>query len=191
MKSQILFDLASFAKSENEKVMESDPRPLNYTRWVDGVKGAEEQTVKRDGKIVYEYNRYDMVADWVLNALRQRSPVLTGNYATAHTIYLNGEEVETLNRWKYGDEITITNYTPYSRKIEIGTVKGKPIKLSVRPHVYESTARAARSQFRDIANIEFTYRGLTNGSAGGEFYRASKKKDRPQRFPVIVITEPR
>lgn len=185
---QVHTDIAAFAKRENQKILETDPRPITFTRWVDGNKGAEEETVKSDGVIVYEYNRYDMVAEWALIALRQRSPVDSGDYVKAHTLFLNGKEVSDLKGWVNGDEITITNYVPYSRKIEVGTIHGKKIKLSVSPHVYERTAQEARRLFKDIANIEFTYRGLT---PGGAFYRASKKVDRPMRYPVIVITEPR
>lgn len=186
-KSQVPIDIAAFAKKENQKILTTDPRPLTFTRWVDGVQNAQEEAVKAGGVIVYEYNRYDLVAEWVLNTLRQRSPVKSGTYVLSHTLFLNGQEVPDLKTWKRGDEITITNLVPYARKIEIGTAHGKPIKLSVSPHIYERTAQEARRVYRDIAKIEFTYRGVD----GGSFVKASLKSQKKMRYPVIVITEPR
>lgn len=209
IKSQIHFDLASFAKSENNKVLQSEPRPLAYEKWVDGQRGVAEETVKTGGIIVYEYNRYDIVANWILDELRKQSPVKDGDYVSGHTIYLNGTEAQDLHGWKDGDEISITNYVPYSRKIEVGTIHGKPIKLSVRPHIYERTARAARQRFKDIADISFTYRGIVGGQQidalkvgalkpiknkkTGRFVNqggGGKHNKSDQRYPAITINPP-
>lgn len=156
--AQIHKNLIDTAIREHEKVMNTDPKPVNYTRWVDGHEGAPEHTVSARGVITYEYNRYDLVAKAILDTLRQRSPVKSGDYVRGHTLFINGIEVQTLADWKQGDEISISNYVPYSRKIEIGKMK-----MSVPGHVYETTAQLMRREYRDIADISFTYRGIING----------------------------
>lgn len=152
-------DLAALAKREHAKVMNTDPRPVGFVRWVDGNEGAAEESVRPDGVIVYEYNRYDLVAQFILDTLRERSPVKSGEYVRSHTLFLNGVEVQDLSGWKQGDEISITNYVPYSRKIEVGKMK-----MSVPGHVYERTAQIARRLYREVADISFTYRGIIAGA---------------------------
>lgn len=182
-KSQVPIDIAAFAKKKNAEILNTEPRPLSFERWVDGNRGAIEETVKVGGIIVYEYNRYDLVAEWILTTLREKSPVKSGDYVRGHTLFLNGQEVSDLKAFQLGDEITITNYVPYARKIEVGTIHGKPIKLTVAPHIYETTAQQARSRYRDVAKIEFNYRGIEG--AGIISTRRGNKSD--LRYPVIII----
>jgi len=151
-------ELAAKAIMLNQKIMDSDPRPQGFTRYVDGTKDAPEITVKAGGTIVYDYLRLDQVANFALDILRQLSPVDSGNYARSHVILLNGRVVDDLKGWKRGDTISISNPEPYTRKIEIGR-KG----YKARGHVYEKAERIVQRRYGGIATIFFTYRPAPPG----------------------------
>ena len=160
------------AKAAHAKVMGDDPRPINYVRHVDGVE-APEEAVKPNGVIVYDYNRLDLIAKNALDLLRKASPVKSGDYVRSHTLYLNLTPVESLKDWKLGDEISITNTVPYARVIEVGKRGGTVIKFSMPPHIYERVARALRSSYREVADIQFTYRAVLGGGQVDQLTRTA------------------
>ncbi len=194
-KSQVPLDIAAFARKKNAEILNTDPHPLGFKRWVDGQEGAQEETVKVGGTIVYEYSRYDLVAEWILTTLREKSPVKSGDYVSSHALFLNGVEVDTLGSYQPGDVITISNYVPYARKIEVGITHGHKINLSVAPHVYETTAQLARTKYKDLSvKIEFLY----TSQSGRTFSKpkapkvgtAPRKRKGPTElvFPTIRIS---
>jgi hypothetical protein len=150
------------AKRLHGEVMATDPRPLNFVRHVDGVE-APEEAVKPGGVIVYDYNRLDIIAKDALDLLRKESPVKSGDYVRSHTLFLNLTPVDNLKDWKPGDEISITNTVVYSRVIETGKRGSKVVRFSVPPHIYERVARALRSTYAGLADIQFTYRAVLGG----------------------------
>jgi hypothetical protein len=97
--------IVGLAKREHAKVLASDPKPGGFTRYVDGRKGAREEAVKPTGVIVYEYQRLDLVVQLAMETLFDKSPVLSGAYRNAHTLFLNGVPVRNLAQWKAGDEV--------------------------------------------------------------------------------------
>lgn len=170
-------DVAAFAKAEHAKVMRADPKPLNYVRHVDG-REAPEEAVKPGGVIVYDYNRLDRIAEVALDLLRKASPVKSGDYVRGHTLYLNLTPVETLKSWKPGDEVSITNTVPYARVIEVGKRGGTVVKFSMPPHVYEKVARALMRQYREMADIQFSYRAVLGG---GQVDQLTMRRGAPTR----------
>lgn len=154
--------IAAFAKAEHAKVMSANPMPLNFVRHVDGAE-APEEAVKPGGIIVYDYNRLDLIAKDALDLLRKTSPVKSGDYVRSHTLYLNLTPVDSLKDWKPGDEISITNTVIYSRVIELAQRGGKSMKIELGGHVYERVTRALRAQYRELADIQFTYRAVIGG----------------------------
>jgi hypothetical protein len=139
--------------------VETPPTPLTVTRHVDGVKDAPEEAVKSGGVIVYDYGRMDLVAEFALETLRQLSPVDSGNYVRSHTLMLNGVVVDDLSGWKPGDEVSISNPEPYTRKIEIGR-KG----FRAHAHVYEKAERIVARRFGNIVRVNFLYRQAPPGA---------------------------
>lgn len=168
------------AKTEHAKVYHGSPRPASFERFVDGRKGAVEETVKATGVILYTYSYLDLVAQFAMETLYRLSPVLSGTYRLSHTLFLNNLAVANLKGFKSGDEVTISNPVPYARKIEVGRMT-----MSVPGHVYERTARIVRSRYGNIANIGFTYRGFVGGAV--LVGRAGNKA--ALRYPVIIISE--
>lgn len=163
-KDLVRFGIAELAIQEHLKIMGADPRPLQHTIHVDGVKGASEKSVKPNGVIVYDYNRLDIIAADALDLLRRNSPVKSGRYVQGHRLFINQKPVENLKGWKPGDEVSISNTVPYSRVIEVGRRGQKVVKFSMPPKIYFRVAQALRNEYRDTADIQFTFRAVLNGA---------------------------
>jgi hypothetical protein len=184
--------IAVAAVKANARVMETPPHPLAVTVHVDGVKDAPETSVKAGGVIVYDYARMDLVAEFALDTLRQLSPVDSGAYVRSHVLMLNGQVVESLQAWKPGDTITISNTQPYTRKIEIGK-KG----FKARGSVYEKAERIISRRFDNMANVYFAYRQAPPGAihdwaAKTKLHRYGSRAKRAEWLtnqPTLVIRE--
>ncbi|GAA2888105.1 ribosomal protein S10 [Aminobacter niigataensis] len=171
--------LVKVAKREHARVMGTDPRPTSFQRFVDGRVGAVEEAVKADGIIHYVYPRLDIVAQFAMETLFDRSPLLSGEYRMAHQLFLNGAAVSNLKGWSTGDEVSISNPLPYSRKIEVGSMT---MRVPGTSRVYQETAKIVQGRFGNLASVVFTFRAVVGGAI-----RGSKARD--LRYPVLVITE--
>jgi len=171
--------IVKVAKREHARVMGTDPIPTSFQRYVDGRLGAAEESVEADGVIHYVYPRLDIVAQFAMETLFDRSPVLSGEYRMAHQLFLNGTAVANLKGWKSGDEVSISNPLPYSRKIEVGAMK---MRVPGTSRVYQEAARIVQSRHGNLAKVTFTFRAVVGGAV-----RGSKARD--LRYPVLVITE--
>lgn len=194
--------IVSTAKREHARIMSAEPRPSSFVRIVDGSVGAPEERVKPAGVIVYQYQRIAEIVQFAMETLYDLSPVLSGDYRNSHQIMLNGRPVNNLSDWKQGDEVSITNTLPYSRKIEIGKMK---MRVSGTSKVYQQARQKIMARFGNIVSVEFTYRAVIAGhgvdqaktatrkrKATGDFEKTLKRGAHNQsdrRFPVIVITE--
>jgi hypothetical protein len=158
------------AKAKNAEVMGRDPRPATFTRYVDGKQGAAEEAVEATGTIVYRYPRLELVAQFAMETLFDLSPVLSGDYRNAHTLFLDGMPVSDLKSWRPGDEISISNPLPYARKIEIGKMK---MRVPGTDHVYEQARRKVMARYGNMARIDFTYRALIGGGQVNQARAAS------------------
>jgi hypothetical protein len=150
--------LIATAKRENAKVMATDPRPLDYTRWVDGSKGAVEETATSNSIIVYEYNRVNEVAQFALQYLSEISPDKSGRFKSSWQVLLNGQPVSQVTQFLSGDEILIVNDQPYARKIVSGHMK-----LSVPHNLTEHAQREVNSRFGNTVKASTTFLPLSGG----------------------------
>lgn len=174
--------LVETAKREHAAVMRTDPRPTRFQRYVDGRQGAREETVTPYGIIHYSYQRVDEVVRFAMERLFDNSPVRSGAYRSAHTIFISGVAVRNLSSWRDGDEVAISNSLIYSRKIEIGAMK---MRVPGTDHVYERSMRDVRRRFGNIARVDFGWRGIQEGSvATGPAGNVSVR-----RFPALIIVE--
>lgn len=156
--------LAEFAKQANAAVMAFDPKPAGFIRTVDGSVGVPEENVRPDGVIVYQYQRIEEAVLFAMDVLRRLSPVKSGAYREAHTIFFNGKAVlDRLPTVGLDDRIVISNLEPYARKIELGTMK---MTVSGTDMVYQQARQIVREQFRGRVLVDFTYRGLVGLSSG-------------------------
>ncbi len=164
--------VAGFAREKITEAEEQNKRILgripSRKHWVDGRPEAPLESVNPDrGKIVVEFELIEDVLRWIGEELVQRSPYESGDYQKAHTLFVDGKEVEPGGQIPFGDEYVFTNMLPYSRKLEIGKTKtGRDFLVSVPNRIYERTAKDARARFGNVAKILFTYRGIVGRSSG-------------------------
>lgn len=150
----------ALAKRKHAEVLATDPKPVSFERFVDGRKGAPEEAVRPGGVIIYRYPRLDLVVQYAMEVLFDVSPVLSGAYRNAHTIFVNGVPVPNLKGWQPGDEVVITNPLPYARKIEVGKMK---MRVPGTDLVYQQARRRVAGRYGNAAKVEFTYRGIVGG----------------------------
>lgn len=147
------------ARAAHGRVMQTDPRPLSFQRFVDGREGASEEDVHPFGVIHYEYPRLDLVATYALQILREESPIgppIRGHYRDEHQLFVGGAPASSVSAWRPGQEIWIVNLKPYARKIELGTMR---MTVPGTDHVYAQAEQAVRRLYGNVASIRFTYRG--------------------------------
>jgi len=171
--------LVETARREHAKIMADDPRPGAFRRWVDGVQGASEAAVKPFGVIEYQYQRLDLVVQFALETLFDLSPVLSGDYRLAHTLFLNDLAVPNLRDWKPGDVVGIVNFLPYARVIEHGKMK---MRVTGTDRVYAQAERIVLRRFGNLAKTRFTYRGIIDGVA-------AEGTSSDVRYPALIISE--
>jgi hypothetical protein len=163
------------ADAQNAKVLGSAP-PKTVT--VDGKQGAALESVNPDrGVIIAEWRLVGEVLTWIMETLKQRSPVISGKYRDSHTLFADGSETNAANP-PLAQEYTFLNPVPYSRKIEVGKTRaGRDFVIQVPNRIYERTADDAKARFGNIAKIRFTYQSAVGGS-----------KATADRVPAIVVT---
>lgn len=157
--------------------------------FVDGREGANLESVNPDrGTIVAEWELLTDVLRWIAATLEERSPIISGAYKRAHTMFADGVEVPKGGVIPEAEEYSFTNLLPYARKIEIGKTKaGRAFVIQVPNRIYERTAQDAKARFGNMAEIFFTYRGIVGGAQikAGTVGRAHNKSD--VRYPTIYL----
>ena len=159
---------------------------------------------RRDYLQVKPFGRIEFVARtsmaeavrWALTELQKRSPVLTGRYASSHTVMINGAEVEgniwvALRNVQPTDRVQIVNPQPYARKIEGATAnkrtgRGKRAALSrqARSGVYRVVLRALVNRFGKALFFDFKYVNLNTGiKVWGK--RGARRVQRDQVYPAL------
>lgn len=175
--------LVDTARSEHAKVMRTAPRPSRFTRFVDGKRGLPETSVKPNGVITYIYPRIAVVVQYAMEMLFKYSPSLSGDYRRAHTIFLNGKAVSDLRDWEEGDEVVITNFMPYARKIDMGAMT---MRIAGTDRTYERAVSATNRKYRSIAVALHTWRGGVGRRSVGADGAQGKAN---VRYPAIVFRE--
>lgn len=164
--------LADFARGALTEAQEINRRALGrapgHETFVDGRAGADENTVKPDGVIVYEFELFDEAFAWIEEMLILHSPSRSGRYAKSHIFFADGVEADP-SAPPPAVDYAFVNRQPYARKIERGHSKQAP------NGVYEVVASMAQRRFGNMLRVRFTYRGVV-GAADGD------------RQPAIVLT---
>lgn len=151
--------LIATAKREHRRVLEADPQPMRFSRFVDGTEGASEEAVKPLGIIVYEYPRLDLVIAAAEQVLFDLSPFgfpEGGHYRDEHHLFLDGSPAISAANWRPGQEAMIVNTQPYARMIEVGAMR---MVVPGTDHVYAQAQQILRRKYSSLAYIRFTYSG--------------------------------
>lgn len=166
--------LVALAKTKNAEVMAADPKPLNYTRWVDGTKDAIEETAKATSVIVYEYNRIGEIAEFARDYLIEVSPDKSGKFKSSWQLIYNGTIVDRITRFNSGDIILVANDQPYARKIVSGHMH-----LSVPHNLTERAKREVNRRFGNTVLATDTFVPLAGGYIlKGHFHKGFREHAR-------------
>ena len=171
-----------------------DNEPVVIT---DGMPRRDYLQVKPFGRI--EFAARTSMAEavrWALTELQKKSPVLTGRYASSHTVMINGAETQgniwlALRNVRPTDRVQIVNPQPYARKIEGATAnrrtgRGKRAALSrqARSGVYRVVLRALVNRFGKALFFDFKYVNLNIGiKVWGK--RGARRVQRDQVYPAL------
>lgn len=214
--------IATFARRALKESQDHNARILGYVpdheTYVDGRRGAVEESVKPDGRIVYEFDLLNDIFAWIGEQLVKMAPVGTsgdrrpghpGAFRNSFLFFADDALVEPSASLPEANEYTFISPLPYARKLERGYSDQAP------DGVFEVVAKAARSRYKGQATIRFTYRSMQGGgtelvqykskttiaakaiSKGRSAGRAAQiakgvaDRERETRVPAIVIQLPR
>lgn len=180
--------LADGARAGRDKLIADGSAPPAYRTFVDEREGADENSVRPDGAIIYRFN---LLAEAVIAALAfviTRSPAESGQFKRSWFVLVdrarhNGD----LRDIAAGAEVMITNNQPYARKIEVGAMR-----MSVPPKIVEQARQFILRKFPVIrASKQFVYLDPGYTLRGRHSKRRGARKDtaRGQRlqYPALVL----
>ncbi len=186
------------ADATNKRILGRVP-PRTIT--VDGKAGAALESVRVErGSIIVEWEVVSDVLIWIGNTLRDRSPVVSGEYRKGWTLLADGKVIAEGQEAPVAEIYTFVNTVPYARKIEVGkTESGRDFVIQVPNRIAERTAKDAKARFGNVASIRSVWIRLANPYAlkqnqvsrsfkGGQ-WRISKRQ-RPDRVAGSAITYP-
>lgn len=186
--------IAAFAREKLKDAQNRNERALGrvppHETFVDGRRDASLDSVSPEGGvIVFEFEMIGESLMWILETLRDRSPVISGAYRRGHKLFADGREIAapTKATLAQADEFVFTNTVPYARKIEIGrTESGRAFVVQVPNRIYERTAEDAQRRFGNIVRVKFSYRSPILSYGGAASRRGGL--ERATRAPAIVVT---
>lgn len=148
-------------------------------------------SVRLPGPIVYRYRYRREIVLAALKALYAASPVQSGAYRNAHTLFVDGVPASP-EAALTGREVAIANPLPYARRLEIGkTESGRDFLVSVPNRIYERAAKKLAAQYRIAAQISFGYMTVpgsyaVRGRLGASYAIAGVRRRRRQRAGAQV-----
>lgn len=153
--------LARFAREQLGIAQEVNQRATGrippHETFVDGKAEAPLESVRPDGRIVFEFNIVLDLFAWIGAELVQHSPVgppPAPAYRESHLFFADGVQVPMGGKVPEATSYVFVNSTPYARKIERGLSPQAP------DGVYHVVAVLAQKRFGNIARIRFTYRDM-------------------------------
>jgi len=171
---KIAKELAKFARSEVRRVITAGEASPIYTKFVNGRRDADEDTVIPPGPILYDFSYWEPILKFTLDWLHKNSPVLTGRYQASHEVMLGSQFISADTQIAADEEPIIVNTTPYSRTIEVGhTITKMP------EYIYQRCAAAVKQQFGKVVKVQATQVLIPGGYVlKGRFRRGHKKFSR-------------
>lgn len=199
--------LASFARKELSRVQAQQRatggRTPPYETFVDGRPNAPLESVRPEGRIVFEFELLNDVFAWIGDQLLKHSPVgnagdkrpgHAGLYRASHAFVVDGVALDPGKPLpETFTEAFFANLTPYARKIERG------LSDQASDGVYQVVATLASSRFGNLAKVRFGYRtplfgavdewaATTSLTGKGRSMSSRTRAEWLRRQPAIVIT---
>lgn len=160
--------LAAAARRAVADLVAAGRASKDYETFVDGRKGAAEESVRGTGGgvILYHFNYIGAAVQYAVLFLRARSPAPSGGtkhapYRDSFFVSVNGKMIP----WAKVEpasipadaEVFIGNMQPYNRLIDVQLAGSKPEKYSVPAGIYDDAARAVKRQFRGTVAAKRLY----------------------------------
>jgi hypothetical protein len=202
--------VANFARTEIARADEKNNRVLGRvppkTVTVDGRKGGNLEDVRPvGGSIIVEWEIVSDVLIWIGDALKDRSPFVSGDFKDGWTLLADGQIIDVGGQIPNADVFTFVNVVPYARKIEVGkTESGRDFVIQVPNRIAERTAKDAAAKFGNIAKIRSVWISLSsaytlkNNQASRSFAGGKLRISKRQRldrvagsaitYPAITVT---
>lgn len=173
--------IADFAREQLAEAQAVNQAALGFvpphTTRVDGQAGADEDRVRPDGVIVYEFQLLPEIFAWVADQLRAHAPVRTGRFRDSFEFFADGVLVDPSGDVPQAGEYVFLSPLPYSRKLEEGASRQAP------DGIFEAIAAIAAQRFGNQALIRFVFRAPADG-----VLLTGKAGDRAAfRVPAITI----
>jgi hypothetical protein len=151
------------------------------------------------GIIIAEYRMADEVLEWIMKTLRDRSPIISGEYKKGHRLFADDVEVNADNP-PIASRYTFFNLVPYARRLEVGkTNSGRDFLIQVPNRIYARTYQDAKAKFGNVAKITTGFEStansykLKNDQASRSFTRGFRRvsaRQRPDRVAGSVVSVP-
>nr|WP_314074423.1 hypothetical protein [uncultured Roseococcus sp.] len=138
---------ADYARGIRDGLITSGRAPRNYSTFVDGREGAAEEMVRLEGGLIrYEFTRLADAAQFALDYLQERSPVLTGDYKASWVVLVGGTPWRRpISEIPNDADVTVTNDRPFHRLLELGS-NGKASANRVRRVKYKKRRGMERTK---------------------------------------------
>lgn len=135
---------AEVARQAKQEVIDEAGMEPGVETYVDGRRGASEDSVRPFGMIAYHFTYWDEVARFALETAEQLSPSLSGAYRTSWFVLVDGEVMQPETIPATAEQVFITNDQPYHRKIEVG---GMTVRAPGQNGIVEKTRQAVNQRF--------------------------------------------
>jgi len=183
----------TIAKTRHAALVADGKLPEANIRFVDGVQGAPETSVKisvgKPGIIRYEGSSLSQAVAYALKAAREASQRISrsGTYAASWRIFVNGQEVIDEARIPpNAQEAIVVNITPYSRFLEQAIGRG----MKRAPYlITEIVTRATKSQFSGLM-VSRRFVSLS-GASSNRFpvpYHVERLGGAEMLYPAVVLS---
>lgn len=176
-------------------------RKVPHETFVDGRPSSNLMSVRPDGIIVAEWDLGVEVVRWIYTTLREKAPVLKGEYRDSITIFANDRVVPSPDAIGNADMIVIMATVPYARKLE-GIAGPKYMSSQAPDGVFKVVEAMGRRRFGNQAKIAYTFRNLGGMTSSLEAWasprlsrnqrkfgrkKAQRQFDKDTRNPAILI----
>lgn len=168
--AEVAREQLTIAETQNALVLGHVPEHVTI---VDGRVGASEDTVKPDGRIVYEFNTSNRaeLLNWILTQLRKFAPVLSGRFRDSIRVYADAVEVSGPLDAVDAETITFVATTAYARKLEgqrdaSGALRRPPLSPQAPNGIFHAVATLAETrQWSKLAKVQFTFADVRGGNS--------------------------
>lgn len=158
-----------------------------YERYVNGVRGASEDTFRAPGAIVYQFINWPVIINAAIEELQRRVPRKSGRYSGSFIVIAGGHVATNYSAIGLDAEVIIVNYQPYTRRLDSSRSHG-------RRH-FLLAYHALRRRFGDVFRITNVYLNIGSGIhpsipyilKGSQGRRKDRQAGSPLTYPAIVI----